>query len=319
MKTCPFVYCNGVLTVVVDGRQYQVRDEEPHSKTVKSMLRNMRDGKATKEDIKRIFTTNSDNLSLVSGKITVQDGNVYFNGEQVHNVVTERILQFMREGLPFEPLVLFLENLMQNPSYSSRQELYDFLQNRNLPITEDGYFLAYKAVRSDYMDKYTGKISNAVGRRVTMTRPDVDDNRNNHCSAGLHCGALDYVRQYGNGSTDKIVIVKVHPKDAVSVPTDHSYMKLRVCEYLVIEDFTDELQKPLYSSNVATGSQPVKAGGAWSEYEGDDWWEGDGIVSTEENCCAGNSNCCQQPVLGVKPNGQHFHNVRDNNGRFAKK
>ena len=61
----------------------------------------------------------------------------------------------MREGLPFEPLVKLFENLMKNISYQTRTQLYDFLEHKNLPITEDGCFLAYKAVNSDYKDKYS--------------------------------------------------------------------------------------------------------------------------------------------------------------------
>jgi hypothetical protein len=31
----------------------------------------------------------------------------------------------------------------------------------------------------------------------------------------------------------------VHPKDFVSIPTDYSDMKARVCEYLVLKDVTE--------------------------------------------------------------------------------
>ena len=121
-----------------------------------------------------------------------------------------------------------------------------------MPITEDGCVLAYKAVNSNYMYKYTGTMNNSVGETVSIDRGKVDDNRDKGCSAGLHCGALDYVRDYGSeDSGDHIMIVKVNPMDAVSVPHDCQHQKLRVCQYEVVAEmeWSDQLRKPLYSSD----------------------------------------------------------------------
>ena len=156
----------------------------------------------------------------------------------------------MKQGLPFQPLVQFLDNLMQNPSMQSQKELYDFLEHENLAITSDGYFLAYKAVRGDYMDKYAGKFRNQVGDVCEMTRAKVDDNRSRGCSQGLHAGALNYVASYGSiDAGDKIVIVKINPKDVVSIPSDSNCEKLRTCRYEVVAEYEGELLKPLYSDN----------------------------------------------------------------------
>jgi hypothetical protein len=85
-----------------------------------------------------------------------------------------------------------------------------------------------------------------------MTRAKVDDNRSRGCSDGLHAGALNYVASYGSlEAGDKIIIVKINPKDVVSVPTDCNCEKLRTCEYLVVGEYQGELLKPLYSANFA--------------------------------------------------------------------
>jgi hypothetical protein len=82
-----------------------------------------------------------------------------------------------------------------------------------------------------------------------MNRARVDDNRAVGCSDGLHAGALNYVASYGSvESGDRIVIVKINPKDVVSVPSDCNCEKLRTCEYLVVGEYQGELSKPLYSS-----------------------------------------------------------------------
>ncbi len=184
------------------------------------------------------------------GLVEIKEGRVLYDNEEVHGSISKRILEFMSKGLPFQPLVNFLNNLMDNPSMQSQQELYDFLEHEHLPITEDGHFLAYKAVRSDYMDKYAGKFRNKVGDICKMTRSKVDDNRSVGCSQGLHAGALNYVASYGNvDAGDKIVIVKINPKDVVSVPSDCNHEKLRTCQYEVVGEYQGELLKPLYSAN----------------------------------------------------------------------
>ena len=142
---------------------------------------------------------------------------------------------------------------MDNPSYRARNELYNFLEHENLPVTEDGHFLAYKAVRSDYRDLWSGTMNNSVGNIVEMPRPNVDDNCSVGCSAGLHAGSIDYVNSYGGSSSTK-VIVKINPRDVVSVPTEDS-RKLRCCRYEVISSFTSELNDPCYNDSAESVSE----------------------------------------------------------------
>ena len=46
---------------------------------------------------------------------------------------------------------------MANPSETSREELYDFLSYRELPITSEGTFIAYKGVGEDIRFMVTPK------------------------------------------------------------------------------------------------------------------------------------------------------------------
>lgn len=184
------------------------------------------------------------------GTAEVRDGVVFVNQVPVHNVVTERIIGLSSAGFPVEPVLRFLELLLQNPSSKAQEELYDFLANRNLPLTEDGHFLGYKRVREDFKDIYSGRIDNSIGRIVEVPRDAVDPNRANECSHGLHVGALDYVRGYGSGG--HVLVVKVSPQDCVSVPRDHHHMKLRTCRYEVLYEMSDDttpLERPVYSSS----------------------------------------------------------------------
>jgi hypothetical protein len=172
-------------------------------------------------------------VQKLSKRVTIEGGQVLFDGNAVGGVVVERILRFVREGLPYKPLVRFLENLQANPSSRSVTELYSFLEHRGMPLTDDGCFVAYKGVRSDFKDKWSGTIDNSVGRTVEFPRDKVDDNCNNTCSFGLHCGSHAYASNWA-GSDGRVVLVKVNPADAVAVPVDHDAQKLRVMRYKVV-------------------------------------------------------------------------------------
>lgn len=238
------MWVDGNLTLILDNRAHQILPDHINYKLIMDNL-----STASESELLELVDIQTAVASFSHGKVEVKNGKVFYEGDEVHGAISKRILEFMSKGLPFEPLVNFLNNLMDNPSMQSQKELYDFLEHQYLPVTEDGCFLAYKAVRSDYMDKYAGKFRNKVGDVCEMTRAKVDDNRGVGCSQGLHAGALNYVASYGSlEAGDKIVIVKINPKDVVSVPNDCNCEKLRTCRYEVVGEYQGELLKPLYKS-----------------------------------------------------------------------
>lgn len=241
----PFMWVDGNLTLVLNNRTYQVLPDHINYQMILEALPT-----ATAEELLDIVDVEKAVSAFSDGLIEIKNGKVMYEGEEVHGSISKRILEFMSKGLPFQPLVNFLNNLMENPSMQSQKELYDFLEHELLPITEDGHFLAYKAVRGDYMDKYAGKFRNKVGDVCTMTRSKVDDDRGRGCSNGLHAGALNYVAGYGSvDNGDRIVIVKINPRDVVSVPSDCNCEKLRTCRYEVVGEYQGELSKPLYAAS----------------------------------------------------------------------
>ena len=240
----PFMWVDGNLTLVLNNRTYQVLPDHINYKMILEALPT-----ASADELLDIVDVEKAVSAFSDGLVEIKNGKVLYEGEEVHGSISKRILEFMSKGLPFYPLVNFLHNLMENPSMQSQKELYDFLEHEHLPITEDGHFLAYKAVRSDFMDKYAGKFDNSVGQVVKMQRAKVDDDRARGCSDGLHAGALNYVASYGSvDNGDKIVIVKINPRDVVSVPSDCNCEKLRTCRYEVVGEYQGELSKPLYSA-----------------------------------------------------------------------
>lgn len=167
------------------------------------------------------------------GKFSVKDGQVSFEGSALPTDINDRILEMATKGEDPSSLLKFWENLQQNPSKHSVDQLFRFLKNIGIPLTPDGHFLAYKAVRADFKDVYSGTIENKPGAVVKMVRNKISDDPNHACHEGLHVGALEYAENFG-GHDKRLVICKVNPAHVVSVPNDHSCQKMRVCEYEVV-------------------------------------------------------------------------------------
>lgn len=186
-------------------------------------------------------------LNYGAGNVSIQGEKLFWKGFEFHNAVSSRMIQMLQDGFPIEPLVLFMENLMANPSHRAVKELYGFLEKNSLPITSDGYFLAYKKVRDDFKDCHSGTMDNSVGMVVEMERNRVDDKAENTCSVGLHFCSKEYLNHFGGART---VIVKINPADVVSIPVDYNNSKGRACRYEVIGElgvdpdaaFTDAVQ-----------------------------------------------------------------------------
>lgn len=239
---------DGNITLIYNNKSHSIGTSHLNYNKILECLKTAKyDGLETLMDVPKAITSRMG----VNG-VTVSDGQVFFNGTAIHNTICDRILQFISEGLPHMPLVRFLENLMKNPSSRAVNELYDFLEHKGFPITEDGCFIGYKGVNADYTDRYSGTFDNTPN--ITEPRPglkmpkvernQVDDNRENECSWGLHVGTMEYARNYCDA---RLVLVKVNPMDAVSVPKDHDASKLRVSEYTVIGEAPQErIDSPMY-------------------------------------------------------------------------
>ena len=203
---------------------------------------------------------------------TISPESVSYDGETLPDILADKVRAIAAEGLPVKLFANFWENLNNNPSASSVRELYDFLAYKELPITEDGFFIAYKGVSSNGLSicgntktkvlqgivDNSGKIQNNVGDTIEVKRWDVDDNRDNGCSFGLHVGSMDYATTWG----EQTLVVKVNPADVVSVPTDCGCQKCRVSKYEVIDSYENEI-KSVVTDSEGNPMESVEA----AEYE----------------------------------------------------
>ena len=170
----------------------------------------------------------------------IKDNAIYSYGEKLPDYLTIKILGFIEQELPFKYLVNFWNNLKQNPSENSKNQLFLFLEANNFPFTEDGHFIAYKRVGEDFKDLHSNSMDNSVGKIVELSRDQVDPDPDRDCSYGLHIAPYNYAQTYASG---KLIEVKVNPKDVVAVPTNYHNTKARVCRYEVV-GVANDLENP---------------------------------------------------------------------------
>jgi hypothetical protein len=201
---------------------------------------------------------------FTEGAIQVGEDQVLFHGKPVHGVIADRLIALVSEGFSPAPLARFLMKLQANPSTSARDELYLWLETSKLPICDDGDFLAYKAVRADYLSHHDGKTDNRIGSLLQMKREDVDPDRDNTCSRGYHFCSLDYLSMY-TGS--RIMICKVDPSDVVTIPSDYSNQKGRAWRYVIVDEVANASAASTYLQGVSIARADVGDVGPGGELE----------------------------------------------------
>lgn len=289
MNKVPYMYSEDVITIFWEGKPYSLRKDHPNFQNAKNaILEGDYESLGDFVDIQKAVE------DFVEGDIEVRNEVVYYKTHRLHGVVVDKLLEMLRAGMKDSaPLVNFITRLQSNPSANSVNELYSFLSYKSLPTTPEGKVLGYKGVKGDFYSS-TGnadtivvqgevndqhQILNEVGATIEVARRCVDDNKDNHCSYGLHVGSYDYANQWA-GEDGRLLVVEFDPEDAVSVPTDCDFQKLRVSKYKVVSDITDtrkELNKVVYEAN-----KPIydEVGDDWSD-EGD--WSDDYVDDAEES------------------------------------
>jgi len=227
-----YILTERTISLVIDSKTYTISATHPDADKIRKHLINEEFPEAAAAiDVAKSLKEWSE------GDVMMRDGHLYLGDEQLAGPLASRVMQMYREGFNIDPMRKFVANLMSNPSMTAVKELYLFLEHGALPITEDGCFLAYKKVTDSYLDCYTRTIDNSIGKTVEVKRREVDDNRDRTCSYGLHFCAMDYLGSY-YGRSGRVVIVKINPRDVVSIPSDYNNTKGRCCKYEVVAEHT---------------------------------------------------------------------------------
>jgi len=237
------------VIIILNGKSYNIEKTDNRYEEIINLIKARDEDGLTKMFDRTIEVVDWCNKFINSDYILKFDNNLIIKSRfdsdlkwEVDARMCEKIKQMINEGFDALPLVNFVIKLSSNPSFRVVNELYDFLQNNSLPLTDDGCFLAYKRVDQDYTDYHSHKFDNHIGKACSMPRNKVDDNSENTCSSGLHFCSLDYLSSFRGC---RIMIVKIDPRDVVSIPVDYNNTKGRCCKYEVIDEVPENDVKNL--------------------------------------------------------------------------
>jgi hypothetical protein len=268
------------LTVYFQGKAPQVaHSTHPNFEKI---LEGVRTGDESVADLFDVAQTVGEKFSRLTERVTVHNGRIFLDGDEMDNTIAHQAVRFMNEGVEdWKPLVAFMENVAQNESEHSREQLYDWLQTDDFTITQDGMIVGYKGVRKNDDGSFTsintgtatvdgevyeGAIPNHIGAVVEMPRSQVEFDPSIGCHQGLHVGTYDYANNFAWGVRGALLVVYVNPRDVVSVPTDCDAQKMRVCRYTVV----NTIDKP-YEESVLFDDSSEDYDEYYDEYyEGED-------------------------------------------------
>lgn len=249
---------NEYITVFTStGKVMSASKDHPNFESIVSKVR------AGDPDVESLFDVSlavNQAFNKVSDRVSILNGQVYFDGDVVDNALSKQIVRFMHDNNldRVNALVNFFENVAANPNEHSREQLYRWLDNHDFPITDQGMIVAYKGVELDVSGNYrsihsgtaivdgvvvNGRIPNALGSVIEMPRSEVQFDPSVGCHTGLHAGTWDYASSFGRGG---VLTVEINPRDVVSVPTDCESQKVRVCRYKVLDVTEVEISSSYY-------------------------------------------------------------------------
>lgn len=255
---------NSVLTVVTDDlRTLTTTKSNPNWDKILEAIRNNHG-----DEVVRLLSLKDSVVDFYDGNVAVKGEEVWFKNQRLHGLDVERTLEYMRQRLPVDSMVKFLNRKMANPSRASIDQMYKFLENRGMPLTPEGKVLGYKGVRKDFYSvngntqtvvlqgkvDAEGHILNEVGATIEVQRNCVQDNPEIGCGEGLHVGSYDYAVSWA-GSDGIVILVEFDPADVVSVPSDCSFQKLRACKY-VVKGVAKEKLGDTYTSEYSPETDP---------------------------------------------------------------
>ena len=202
------------------------------------------------DTINVLIRKSQESLSFLEGRVFSKSGVMYLKTDAGDKSIDSRLysriseLHNQTDAAPedIEGILNLATKLYQNENVDAINDMFRFLEYNSLPITKEGNFIAYKLVRHDYKDIYTGKIDNGVGATPTMFREDCEFNREITCSSGLHFCSKDYLPHYGNMDS-RIMILEINPADVISIPVDYNNAKGRACKYKVVGEIPNNQRR----------------------------------------------------------------------------
>jgi hypothetical protein len=242
MKRINFTITPSSISVVLQGRPRQLNNTHMNFLAVREALKQLDQARlAGDEEAHTIlldklhqFVDVPTFIAIVTeGRVQVGKDGVRFDGKPLSGHFTDRLIGLLSEGFDVRPLARMLDRLDKAPVADAKDGFLRWLEKSNMPLCEDGCFIAYKYVRADYMDGFSGRINNAIGAVIPRLEVDgVNTDRNQTCAeSGYHFCSFGYLC----GQQPRVMLVKIAPEDVASFP-DSEAAKGRCLFYEIVDE-----------------------------------------------------------------------------------
>jgi hypothetical protein len=254
---------NETITLIIDNGKQIITAKSDHPRWL-----SIRDAFAAGNDalLESLVSIKAVIENYSVGKLSVNSAGVTYNGRPMHTVDSNRVMAFLKNGIDYQPIANYIEKKAKNPSKRAIEEMYNFLENKFMPLTPSGTFIAYRGVNDDYWSKTgnletvviqgevnaAGQILNKIGATIEIERSSCDDDKSRDCAPGLHIGSLEYAKAWAS----RVILVEVDPADVISIPENSGCAKMRCCKYKIIGEFSYPLND-IYDDEHTT--KPVTA------------------------------------------------------------
>lgn len=181
-----YIATESTITIVLDGsfRTVQVKSKAHRNDVIKALEKYKKSSQTAKDkEALEVYLAPIKRIALESDnrfEVDESENKMFLKGTTtpIPTTLADKILDFLDNGLPVNPLVKFWESCLKNPHYVAVEELFQFLERNNLPITDDGGFLGYKKLnfvnRIDVPDDFEelivtpeGVVKNINGEKVS--------------------------------------------------------------------------------------------------------------------------------------------------------
>lgn len=247
------------LTAFIGGESFVATPEHPNWESILRAFE--KEGISDPAKAKGLFNLGraiASEFKRFSERVTFAKGQLFFDGDVIDDGLAQTIVRYHASGEDYMPLVNFLEKIATNPLEHSRQQLFSWLRSKHIGLCPDGDFIAYKSVESNFCSVHSGeafvngvlvkgKIPNKPDTIIEMPRSKVAHAPDVACSTGLHAANWSFARGFASGP---MLVLKINPRDVVSVPRDHGADKIRVCRYKVLRQVQAEDNSVLFIPDV---------------------------------------------------------------------
>lgn len=105
--------------------------------------------------------------------LTRKNGTFYLKGYESHSIPEELLARMKRQlddGKSITPLVNFWKLLLLNPDEHVRKDLFKFMEHYDFPITDNGYFIGYRACKQT--NSTYSAVTNFVPKEYLMLKAE---------------------------------------------------------------------------------------------------------------------------------------------------